>query len=327
MRGFFWGKLGMGGDPELHIPHPLICHAIDTANVADVLYGQLIGPSCRKAIERAFEPLGGTARGWMAFFAGMHDVGKLSPAFFQAKRGDVAARHLPEPAVLEVERLYALRVNSPGTDTFHGVLTAYHFLWLLEERGAARETASLIAQAVGGHHGAFFDWQAVDVVARAPGDRGDQRWRSWVAQMADQVAGLVGVPWADQLPWSEVRLDTAAAVALAGLATISDWVASHSVPRALHAGSGVDLGAYAAVSKDRARSTVVDELRWKGWRPPEDAEFGSLFGEKPRPVQAVVEAWWRIRWSPACSSSRRPPAKVRRRRRSRQSAGWRGSSV
>lgn len=284
----FWGKLGRGGNPAELVPHPLICHAIDTAFMAELLFPQLVGPECRAELERAFQPLGGTAALWVAFLAGLHDLGKLSPAF-QAKRGDVAVRHVPEPVAAETRRLHTVRKGTSGTDTFHGVLTAYHFARLLDGWGASRETCAVIAQALGGHHGRFWSWQTIDTAARAPGDRGGAFWQDRVDRMVDSFAGLLGLPVPAGLRWAEVRLDTGAAVALAGLTTISDWVASHSVDRRSHAGVGVDLEDYLALSRERARRTVLEELAWRSWRPPAVTAYADLFEERPRPVQELVE--------------------------------------
>uniref|UniRef100_A0AAU2VPU4 HD domain-containing protein n=1 Tax=Streptomyces sp. NBC_00008 TaxID=2903610 RepID=A0AAU2VPU4_9ACTN len=69
-----WGKLGNGSRP-----HPLICHALDTAEVASQLFDLCLGPYLKNRLEAALEPLG-DAREWAAM-AGLHDLGKRSPTF------------------------------------------------------------------------------------------------------------------------------------------------------------------------------------------------------------------------------------------------------
>ncbi|WP_433344261.1 HD domain-containing protein [Streptomyces sp. CA-253872] len=47
-----WGKLGNGSRP-----HPLICHALDTAEVASQLFDLCLGPYLKNRLEAALEPL------------------------------------------------------------------------------------------------------------------------------------------------------------------------------------------------------------------------------------------------------------------------------
>lgn len=67
-----WGKLG-----NSDVPHPLICHAIDTMAVAELLFDKLLSARLRSRFASVFAPIG-EARMWVAFFCGLHDLGKLS---------------------------------------------------------------------------------------------------------------------------------------------------------------------------------------------------------------------------------------------------------
>ncbi|MGW5578903.1 CRISPR-associated helicase Cas3' [Micromonospora chokoriensis] len=284
----FWGKAGVAKQGEETIPHPLICHTIDTAAVAELLYEQLLSSTSRLEIDAAFEPFGATPAQWVALLCGLHDLGKLSPAF-QALRADVAARMLPPEAVQETERLSRLRSGARRTDTFHGVLTAFHIRRLLQGWGAKPGTTRLLAQVLGGHHGAFFSDQVLCDVEAAVFDHGGQRWAGWAEELFCHTASLLGLPDPRSLPWSDVALGTGAAVALAGLTTVSDWIASGSISKATHAGGGVDMRAYVQLSRERAVEQVVNRLGWSGWAPVEDLSFQHLFGQQPRPLQSAIE--------------------------------------
>ncbi|NED50200.1 CRISPR-associated helicase Cas3' [Micromonospora aurantiaca] len=284
----FWGKAGAPKQGEETIPHPLICHTIDTAVVAELLYERLLSSACRSELDAAFRPLGGTTAQWTALLCGLHDLGKLSPAF-QALRADVAARLLPPEAVQETERLSRLRSGARRTDTFHGVLTALHIRRLLLGWGAQPRTAHTLAQVLGGHHGAFFSDQVLRDVEAAVFDHGGQRWAGWIDELFCQASSLLGLPDPRTVPWSAVTLGTGGAVALAGLTTVSDWIASGSISKATHAGSGVDLRAYMQLSRDRAVEQVVNRLGWSEWAIVEDLSFQHLFGQQPRPLQRAVE--------------------------------------
>ncbi|MER7003895.1 CRISPR-associated helicase Cas3' [Dactylosporangium sp. NPDC000555] len=285
----FWGKAGQDTQDEVIVPHPLICHAIDTAAVSELLYEVLVGPVSRADLEEAFTPLGGTARAWVALFCGLHDLGKLSPAF-QALRADVAGAHLPIEVSAAITRLAAKRTGRDRTDTLHGVLTAYHFLRLLKAWGAPRDTALAIAQALGGHHGRYFSSEVIRAARTATFDSGGERWEPWVEELVCRTAELLELPDPRSLPWSDVRMSTAATVALAGLTTVSDWIASGSIDKKTHAGVDVDLTEYVKLSRDRAREQLTDRLGWTAWSSsPAGTGFAQLFGQEPRPLQAAIE--------------------------------------
>lgn len=285
----FWGKAGKATQGKITVPHPLICHAVDTATVSELLYGTLVGPVSRTELEKAFSPLGGTAQAWVALLCGLHDLGKLSPAF-QALRADLADAHLPSDVSVAVTRLAAKRTGSVRTDTQHGLLTIHHLLRLLTAWGTPRETASAIAQALGGHHGSYFSSQLISDARQARFDHGSEQWEPWVEDLFCRTARLLGLPDPRLLPWSKVEMSTAATIALAGLTTVSDWIASGSVNPKTHAGAHVDLIGYVKLSRDRAREQVTDRLGWTAWSPPPaETGFGQLFGQRPRPLQAEVE--------------------------------------
>ncbi|MFC0529060.1 CRISPR-associated helicase Cas3' [Phytohabitans kaempferiae] len=284
----FWGKAGRARQGEESVPHPLICHTIDTAAVAEILYERLLGPSCRAQLSEAFAPLGGDTCRWVALLCGLHDLGKLSPAF-QAVRADVAVKLLPESAAAAVERLHSRRTLGGRTDTFHGILTAHHVRRLLEEWDASAQTALMLGQVLGAHHGSFFSDLSIQNAALARFDNGGELWAGWVEALVCQTAELLELPDPRTQPWSEVEIGTGAAVALAGLTTVSDWIASGSIDKSTHAGADVDLIGYLKVSRERAREQVVDRLGWSTWMPPVDHTFVGLFDEQPRPLQAAVE--------------------------------------
>ncbi len=285
----FWGKAGEAKQGKMTIPHPLICHAIDTATVSELLYETLVGPVCRAELEKAFGPLGGTPRAWVALLCGLHDLGKLSPAF-QALRADLADAHLPRDVSATVTRLAAKRTRGVRTDTHHGVLTTHHLLRLLKAWGARRETPLAIAQALGGHHGRFFQSTVISNAREARPDHGGEQWEPWAEELVCRTARLLGLPDPRSLPWSQVEMGTASTVALAGLTTVSDWIASGSVNNETYAGVDVDLTGYVALSRERAREHVTDRLGWTAWSPPPaDTGFSQLFGQRPRPLQVEVE--------------------------------------
>ncbi|MFI6929693.1 CRISPR-associated helicase Cas3' [Streptomyces sp. NPDC050287] len=277
-----WGKAGGGS-----VPHPLICHALDTAAVAESLVDVLVGPHCREELERAFAPLGEPRR-WIAVLCGLHDLGKYSPTF-QALREDIASVAMDSAAAADMRRLAQWRYRGTRTDCHHGVLTAVHWQRILRSWGAAPATARIVAWALGGHHGVIPLAASVRQARSAVGDHGGDRWAAGCEALVRRTLQLWGLPKPDELPWHEVRLSPEAVVALAGLTSVSDWIAS-SRPVSTYAGVDVDLDTYVKGVR-KAEAERVGRLQWTAWQPPQDTSFRALFPEEsePHPVQEAVE--------------------------------------
>ncbi|MDH6522581.1 CRISPR-associated endonuclease Cas3-HD [Streptomyces sp. SAI-135] len=278
-----WGKLGSGA-----VSHPLVCHALDTAVVAEGLLGVLVGPHGRGELERAFGPLGDAA-GWVSVLCGLHDVGKASPAF-QGLRQDVAVAALGPVEGPRIERLVRWRDPGARTDCHHGVLTAVQMVRLLRSWGAGPATARSIAWALGGHHGVVPSAASVRQAREAVGDHGGAWWAAVCDALVGRVVSLWGLGEPGELPWGDVRLSPEAVVALAGLTSVSDWIAS-ARPEKTYAGPHVDLAAYLGQARV-AEARKVEKLAWRPWQPLADTSFAALFPDeaRPHPVQAAVES-------------------------------------
>lgn len=75
----YWAKLKSGQPGSFH---PLICHRLDVASVALALWHEVLSPAARMTLTAALGlPDERTAGSWLAFLAGLHDLGKACPAF------------------------------------------------------------------------------------------------------------------------------------------------------------------------------------------------------------------------------------------------------
>ncbi|MEU9884341.1 CRISPR-associated helicase Cas3' [Sphaerisporangium sp. NPDC051011] len=276
-----WGKAGSGD-----VPHPLICHAIDTMAVAELLFAKLFSQWMRARLTAAFAPIG-DACAWTAFLSGLHDLGKLSPAF-QARRRDLASRLMGEPAASMLLEMPDNKELGQRVDTPHGVLTALHVERILKRWGALQRTAQDVAYALGGHHGFFPRSASVSEARKKKRDHGERIWEGWCDDFVHLLIGLRGLQLPPEEAWGQVRLDLGLLVALSGLTSASDWIAS-DMQNFPYKGAAVDLDAYVAEARDRAE-VAVERLGWLPWQPPEDASFIGLFKTGPRPVQVAVEA-------------------------------------
>lgn len=174
-------------------------------------------------------------------------------------------------------------------DTPHGVITAIELKRLLSSWGAEPFVADLLAVAVGGHHGYFPGAQELRQARAAINDHGRAKWEAWREDFVEQVVTARGLPKPRSLPWGDVHLSVASAVQVAGLASVSDWVAS-DVTRFRPVSDVVDVAGYGRESAVLAHA-AVDQVGFEPWVPPANTTFEGMFPDTgvPRGVQSVVE--------------------------------------
>jgi len=163
----------------------------------------------------------------------------------------------------------------------HGRVSSIALARILEKRGVERRVANEIARAVGGHHGVF---DTASVLQQAsPQAVGEGLWeesRTWIIDWLATQHDLSGLPTKRELPGLTL---------LAGLTTVSDWIASSEehfpyCPEPLGPPQG--LNSLLSESKDKA-ATALDKLGWRTQlRLPDPLDFQKFFGiANPRPVQ------------------------------------------
>ncbi|MBI2322363.1 MAG: CRISPR-associated endonuclease Cas3'', partial [Chloroflexi bacterium] len=276
-----WAKLSRLKDGAVAY-HPLICHMADVAAVTRALWERAIAEGARRSIAESCGLAEEDGGRWLAFWAGLHDLGKACPAFqHQDAAGDVIREHL------RAVGLARPGVPVPSKDAPHGVVSAKVLVTLLvAELGVAREVATRVATAVGGHHGVLP--QSKPVLDLSPYAVGDGPWDAVRRALVRRLAHLVGLP--DARPQ---RLDNAAAMFLAGLTSVADWIASikEQFQYAIADASlpPPDLSAYGALAEERAVA-ALDRLGWTGWSPATDVRpFTALFGvASPYPMQQAT---------------------------------------
>ncbi len=224
----FWAKTGQGekredGQPEYH---PVICHLADTAAVAMEIVGHYLSPVAIATLEKGLGLAGESLIKCCAFLAGCHDLGKVSPAFqFQVSEVGKA---------LVGKHFYDLWLKLPDVKTPHGTVTAKTMPEFLLDAGLseliparkAEKLARRLAIIVGGHHGFFPSQKDIDSVhdglcgTNEGSDWQHQRFAHTIFEQLQQFVGLRK----NDLP---THCDNAAAMILAGMTTVSDWIASN----------------------------------------------------------------------------------------------------
>jgi CRISPR-associated endonuclease/helicase Cas3 len=233
MKERFWAKTGKGelnqnGQPKYH---PVICHLADTAAVAIEILRSHLSSLALKHLEKGLNLQGESLIRFCGFMAGSHDLGKVSPAF-QFQVSEVGK-------ILAGETLYDCwsflpRERQKGKAP-HGLVTAATLPDFLVESGLgqtlskrqAKRLASKLAAIVGGHHGFFPSQQEIGSLDSAIAGTDERSvWRQYSRQIFVQLWDFVGLKPED-LP---NHCDNAAAMLLAGLTTVSDWLASNPEP-------------------------------------------------------------------------------------------------
>ncbi|MET9778494.1 CRISPR-associated helicase Cas3' [Streptomyces sp. NPDC006367] len=289
-----WAKHDRGTDGWL----PLWRHMEDSAAVAGLLWDRWLPAGVRRLVAGALPQGESDARALAVWLAGVHDIGKATPAF--ACQVDQLAD------VMRNQGLEMRSAKAMGPDRRiapHGLAGQVLLGEWLEERhgwGAARTGQFTVV--VGGHHGVppehgqIKALYAHEELLCTPGASG-RVWRQVQTELLDACADRFGV--AGRLSaWRSVKLPQPVQVLLTALVIVSDWIASNP-----------DLFPYfpdGAARSDRERLAAA----WQGldlpepWQPEELAQdkdkqgaqelftsrFGLPAGARVRPVQeAAVE--------------------------------------
>jgi len=257
--------------------HALICHLIDVAAVTRALWDTALTSSMRNQL---CNPLGletDQAGRLLAFWAGLHDLGKASPAF---QRLYERAKVLLEEKGLDFPRIFVRKA------CYHGTITARTLGSALEKcTNLARRPAARIARALGGHHGA---WPIPGEMRKIRSTQlGGEEWNALRHRLTDDLVYLFHPPHVESLGGSLVEENTFLTL-FSGLTVVADWIGSASkyFP---YQEAPIDLQKYAQRSARQAHRALA-ELGWDGWEPPrERASFQALFPRyTPYPMQQKI---------------------------------------
>jgi CRISPR-associated endonuclease/helicase Cas3 len=257
--------------------HPLICHMLDVAQVALALWNEVLTTSVRAQFAGALGLDEDGAGRLIAFWAGLHDLGKASPAF---QRKWLPAESELSQAGLEFPQIFARESFA------HGTASAYLLPKLLEtETGLPRRFARGIACVVGGHHGAWPIPAELDSLKDIQLGAAD-----WDAVRGDLVRGLaecLGPPTVERALSSPAEYNALWAL-LSGFTSVADWIGSME-QYFVYTDTATNLNQYIQRSAQRA-GHALDVLNWTGWAPPsEPLPFTHLFQvPNPRPMQVQV---------------------------------------
>lgn len=275
-----WAKSARGIDGVAGAGfHPLVCHLNDVASVAGALWPLVTGDELRRRLAAGLSLTEADTGALARLLAALHDIGKATPAF----------QSVDAHQIERLEQL-GLALKAPtGPTSSHGALGAAIIEdWLADSQRLADDSAHSLGVIAGGHHGKFPTALELErVTGRELGEGAP-----WPALRADIINDLRR---AAPTLWPR-SVSPPAAVILAGVTSVADWIGSRSEDFPLASpggGSGlqIDVDAYG----DRVDARAHEVIAGLGWglvpSPGPPRPFGELFpGLMPRAVQnAAIE--------------------------------------
>ncbi|MEU9197883.1 CRISPR-associated helicase Cas3' [Streptomyces hundungensis] len=269
---------------------PLWRHLADSAAVAGLLWDAWVPRSVRALVAGVLPGGAADARLLVVWLAGVHDVGKATPAF--ACQVDALAERMRDVGLdMAGPKRMADRRMAP-----HGLAGQMLLArWLEERRGWSPRSCGQFAVVVGGHHG--LPPESVQVkdlddhpeLLRTRG-RSESVWRGVQEELLEACAREFEVE-GRLAAWQRVKLPQPVQVVLSALVIVADWIASNA-----------ELFPYFPEAASRSGDERV-AAAWRTldlpapWCPQEFAGsaadlFATRFdlppGARPRPVQEAA---------------------------------------
>ncbi|MFH1076520.1 MAG: CRISPR-associated helicase Cas3' [Pseudomonadota bacterium] len=263
-----WAKTDKGDGKQWH---PLILHMLDVAASADAILSRE-PESTQMRMAACLGMNWEDARSWILPVIACHDLGKACPGF-QCKWPEAPETGLQLPP-------------SPNTKINHAFVSQIALMEFLQEHRWPDELATLVADAVGCHHGERASQRAIDYLA---GDRravGSDAWsqaRRGLAEALLEVFKPRKIPNKPDLSGPDFML-------ISGLTSFADWIGSNE--NWFSFGTSEDCGDLQGWFNKRkvCSENALDAIGWEPRSPlsTESRSFKKVFGFIPRPLQQAV---------------------------------------
>lgn len=202
---------------------PLVQHLEDTQGIAGELWDHgFWAPSLVKRLAARFDDNRHAARALVCLLAGVHDVGKASPAFAvqvpvladQMRRAglgaDPQARHHPERSAIR-----------------HELVSYLAFVEWAKQKGGDRSAIEQLASVIGSHHGRPLTEAALFKAENSPDLSGTGNWGAVRQEFLEHIASQPQIaPYVNQLLTTSLRQSDL--VLLTGMVIVADWIASNT---------------------------------------------------------------------------------------------------
>ena len=261
-----WAKRSDNSDDR----YPLLFHMLDTAAVCEEILGKCIQKSAQQFMAKELAVSLESARQWVSFLAGSHDIGKASPGF--QSKNDTAKQELKKIG-LDFEDV---------RDIPHGIVSACVLPELFQGK-LSTQLAKKMSVVLGGHHGVFPDSKELQDNRNYIGKKEWQTVRNALYHNLEELCGIKDLPVPSGEPGNAFYMF------LAGLTSVADWIASNETFFPYKTNHTVNEHLGYATGKAKL---ALKQLGWTGWNPSQmTVPFGDLFKDnegnplQPRPLQ------------------------------------------
>lgn len=320
----FWAKTSKNlNQPNAF--HPLICHLIDVSVVTKVIWDKVLPTATKEGITKQFgetEINDGTLERvglFIAFIAGLHDLGKCSPPFqFRGhhhldKRVEIEKKIAEKPtnesyyyqelrSHLQTIKFLNIYENTDfciesdlpeASKAPHGFVTTIELPLILKSFGLGEEIAKQIAVLIGGHHGEFInsEWKK-EFRIKTEDKLGKEHWKVARKELTKELQKILKIEYFPNNPTT--KLDSGTIMILAGLVSVADWIGSDTqffncaaeiVNETEIRFNFESIDSYRELS-EKQTEFALEKLGWLNWAENESPkEFETLFPFQPRGSQ------------------------------------------
>ncbi|MYX39070.1 MULTISPECIES: CRISPR-associated helicase/endonuclease Cas3 [unclassified Streptomyces] len=206
---------------------PLWQHMEDSAAVAGLLWDRWLPAAVRRVVAEPFAGDEVDARRLVVWLAGIHDVGKATPAFACQVDGLADAMR-----AAGLEMPYQRQMGADRRMAPHGLAGQLLLQEWLEERcGWPGRSTAQFAVVIGGHHGVppepaqVTDLDAHPELLRTPG-ASQALWRQVQEELLEACADEFGV-YRRLGEWQRISLPQPVQVVVSAVVIVADWIASN----------------------------------------------------------------------------------------------------
>ena len=263
-----WAKSQRGDPQKIHL---LMYHLLDSAAVGLGLWEKVLSASIKQDIAGYFNLKPDEMGRYLAYWIGLHDIGKASPAF----QNQLAREN---PALVR-------QISDSGLTFSATLISAPHSLLSGKYLSQQDWIPKAVEIAVSGHHGKWNTDYRSSVHSSAYGDGAWDAVRGELDSILQQVLGVSTDPL-PRLASSEIQNIFTAW--FSGLICVADWIASNEdyFP---YVNTWMDPADYFRASYANA-AVVLKKAGWMGWRAQgEKQTFAQMYAFKgwkgPRPIQ------------------------------------------
>jgi CRISPR-associated helicase Cas3/CRISPR-associated endonuclease Cas3-HD len=203
---------------------PLHQHLDDAAGVAGLLVDEWVSPQVLARIARDLHGGVTDVRALVCWLAGVHDVGKASPAF--ASKVPILAGRMSRYSLATHAAIERDPKRREATHALVGHVAVRD--WLVREHGFERHRlATWLGSVVGSHHGVPPESSQFGLIRDRTDLVGAGAWASARDAILDRTTGRVG--GRDVVAsWASASLTQPSLVLLTAIVVVADWISSNS---------------------------------------------------------------------------------------------------